>query len=100
MSTLFSLKYFDGADASEPTVFPGDHPDVLAGFPPSLLITSTRDFAASSISVMHRRLLTVGVDARLMLFDGLWHAFHMSGDLPESQELYARVAEFFVARLR
>lgn len=100
LSKLFSLKYFEGADASEPTVFPGEHPDVLAGFPPSLLITSTRDFAASSISVMHRRLLTAGVEAHFILFDGLWHAFHMSGDLPESQELYARVADFFLTRLR
>jgi monoterpene epsilon-lactone hydrolase len=100
LSKLFSLGYFDGADSSEPTVFPGEHPDVLRAFPPSLLITSTRDFAASSISVMHRRLLAAGVEAHFILFDGLWHAFHMSGNLPESQELYDRVAEFFLARLR
>ncbi len=98
-SKLIGLPYFDAADPADPMVFPGAHPDVLAGFPPSLLITSTRDFAASSVSVMHRRLLAAGVPADFILFDGLWHAFHMDGHLPESRELYARVADFFRGRL-
>ena len=100
VSRLISLPYFEGADPADPLVFPGAHPDIVAGFPPSLLITSTRDFAASSVSVMHRRLLAAGIPAEFILFDGLWHAFHMSGELPESQELYARVADFFAGRLR
>lgn len=100
LSKLLDLLYFEGADPAQPTVLPGEHPEVLAGFPPSLLITSTHDFAASSVSVMHRRLLAAKVEADFILFDGLWHAFHMAGELPESQELYARVAEFFLRRLR
>jgi monoterpene epsilon-lactone hydrolase len=99
LSGLSALPYFDGADATDPLVFPGEHPEVLKGFPPSLLITATRDFAASSVSVMHRRLLAAGVEADFILFDGLWHAFHMSSELPESRELYARVSEFFTRRL-
>jgi acetyl esterase/lipase len=100
LSRLSDLSYFAGADTRDPTVFPGEHPEVLADFPPSLLISSTRDFAASSISVMHRRLLAAGTDSDFILFDGLWHAFHMSGHLPESRELYDRVSEFFLRRLR
>lgn len=96
---LIDLPYFEGADGADPTVFPGEHPQVLAGFPPSLLISSTRDFAGSSVAMMHRRLLSAGAEAELVIFDGLWHAFHMWAELPESQELYARVAEFFLARL-
>jgi epsilon-lactone hydrolase len=98
-SRLIDLPYLAGADSADPLVFPGNHPAVLAGFPPTLLITSTRDFAASSASVTHRRLLAAGVAAEFILFDGLWHAFHMSGELPESRELYERLSDFFRKRL-
>ncbi len=87
--------YFAGADANDPLVLPGQHADCLAHFPPSLLVTATRDFAASAVSVMHRRLLAAGVDAHFVLFDGLWHAHHMEVDLPESQETFDVVARFF-----
>jgi acetyl esterase/lipase len=97
---LAGLLYLEDADPADAQVFPGEHPEVLAAFPASLLVTATRDFAASSISVMHRRLLAQGVEAELIVFDGLWHAFHMSGDLPESRELYERLSQFFLRRLR
>ena len=93
------LPYFLGADLSDPLVLSADHPETLAPFPPSLLISATRDFAASAVSVMHRRLLAAGVDARFVLFDGLWHAHHMDVDLPESVETYAIVADFFREQL-
>jgi acetyl esterase/lipase len=93
------LPYFLGADLSDPLVLSADHPEMLAQFPPSLLISATRDFAASAVSVMHRRLLAAGVDARFVLFDGLWHAHHMDVDLPESVETYAIIADYFRKRL-
>lgn len=93
------LPYFLGADLSDPLVLSAEHPETLAAFPPSLLISATRDFAASAVSVMHRRLLAAGVDARFVLFDGLWHAHHMDVDLPESVETYALIADFFRKRL-
>ncbi|MDK2760239.1 MAG: alpha/beta hydrolase [Sphingopyxis sp.] len=96
---LEELPYFAGADLSDPLVLAADHPELLARFPPSLLISATRDFAASAVSVMHRRLLAAGVAADFVLFDGLWHAHHMDVDLPESVETYAIVAEFFRKRL-
>ena len=89
------LPYFSGADLSDPLVLAAGHPDLLAHFPPSLLISATRDFAASAVSVMHRRLLAAGVEASFVLFDGLWHAHHMDVDLPESVETYKIVAGFF-----
>lgn len=92
--------YFAGADANDPLVLPGRHPGCLAHFPPTLLVTAMRDFAASAVSVMHRRLLAAGVDASFVLFDGLWHAHHMDVDLPESRETYDIVARFFRRHLR
>jgi monoterpene epsilon-lactone hydrolase len=44
---------------------------------------------------MHRKLRSAGVEAELFLFDGLWHAFIMMPNLPESREAYAIVAGFF-----
>lgn len=95
LARFADMPYFAQADVGDPLVFPGEHPEVLAKFPPTLLVTGTRDFSASSMSIMHRRLLGEGVEAQFILFDGLWHAFHMTGDLPESRELYDRVSDFF-----
>ena len=76
-------------------MFPGKHPAVLAQFPPSLLVSGTRDFAASSVATMHRRLLAAGADSSLILFDGMWHAHHMATTLPESRETFAAIAQHF-----
>jgi monoterpene epsilon-lactone hydrolase len=93
--SLAALPYFTNADPADALVFPGKHPETLAQFPPSLLVTGTRDFAASSVSVMHRRLLAAGADALLIEFDGMWHAFHMATTLPEARETFAALARFF-----
>jgi acetyl esterase/lipase len=96
---LAGLPYFTGADPRDPLVFPGEHPEMLAQFPPSLLVTGTRDFAASSVAVMHRRLLAAGAEASLIHFDGMWHAHHMATTLPESRETFAAMARFFDTHL-
>jgi epsilon-lactone hydrolase len=92
--TMARLPYFNGATAG-PLLTPGDYPAVLAKFPPTLLLSGSRDFAASSLTVMHRRLAAAGVRSELQLFDGLWHAFFVDADLPESIEAYALIADFF-----
>lgn len=89
------LPYFMGADPHDPLLFPGEHPGMLAQFPPSLLVTGSRDFAASSVTVMHRRLLAAGAEASLLHFDGMWHAHHMATTLPESRETFAAMARHF-----
>lgn len=93
---LAQIPYLAAAAAGgDPTVLPGNAPELLKAFPPSLLITATRDFAASSMSVFHRRLAGQGVDARFFCFDGLWHTFHVFGALPESREVYGLLAAHF-----
>jgi monoterpene epsilon-lactone hydrolase len=93
--SLATMPYLAGASGDDPLVFPGEHSKVLAQFPPSLLVTGTRDFAASSVTVMHRRLRAAGADASLLHFDGMWHAHHMATTLPESRETFAALAGFF-----
>lgn len=92
---MHDLPYFAGTDPADPLVFPGEHPAMLASFPPSLLVTGTRDFAASSASLMHRKLVAAGIDARFFLFDGMWHAHHVDTILPESKEVYDIMAAHF-----
>jgi len=98
--TAEQLPYFATADLREPAAMPGGHPATLAQFPPSMLVSGTRDFAASACATMHRRLLAAGVEARFVLFDGMWHAHHMNVELPESRETFALLGRYFAEHLR
>lgn len=92
---LASVDYLAGASTDDPRVFPGRHPQVLAKFPPTLLIAGGRDLAASCVTNLHLSLDEAGVEALLYIFDGLWHAFQIYPDLPESQRVYRIMAAFF-----
>ncbi|HXV01349.1 MAG TPA: alpha/beta hydrolase [Caulobacteraceae bacterium] len=92
---LSDFAYFAGAPAEDACVLPGRHPPVLARFPPTLLIAGGRDFAASSVTSLHLKLDAAGIETRLYLFDGLWHAFHIFPDLPESRHVYRIMSAFF-----
>jgi acetyl esterase/lipase len=71
----------------------------LKGFPPTLCMTSTRDHCLSGTVDFHRALLRVGVDARLMVFDAMPHAFWYLFDLPESREALEAQASFLDSHL-
>lgn len=92
---LRRLPYLRTAQLDDPVAFPGEDPALLARFPPTLLMAGSRDFSVSSLTTMHRRLLGAGATADLVVFDGLWHAFLVFPDLPESKEAYALIARFF-----
>ncbi len=93
------LPYLGTARADDVVAYPAQSPELLARFPPSLLLAGSRDFALSGLTTMQRRLLGAGVDAELVVFDGLWHAFFVFPELPESQEAYGLMARFFEQRL-
>lgn len=67
----------------------------LKGFPPSLFISSTRDLLLSGTTILHRAFLRAGVDAQLVVFEALPHAFWYSYQLPETKEALAIMARFF-----
>ncbi len=71
----------------------------LHGMPPALFITSGRDALLSSTTNLHRAYLRAGVDARLVVFDGLPHAFWYHPEMPESIEANHIMAKFFVEHL-
>jgi len=94
-----SMAYFDGADWNDPLVAPIDHPELLGRFPPTLIITSTRDGALSSAIVTHQRLIGVGRDSELHVYEGLMHYFFAETSLPESRHVFDVIARFFDRRL-
>ena len=95
VSIVERLPYFKGARADDPMVVPANDPALLARFPPTLLLSGTRDFAMSSVLQSHRLLTRAGAQADLHVWDGMWHAFFSDPELPESQEAYAVTAAFF-----
>ena len=89
--------YVGSADAKDPVLSPM-YAD-LHGMPPTLFITSGRDALLSSTTNLQRAYLRAGVDARLVVFDALPHAFWYHAELPESIEANKIMAKFFVANL-
>jgi monoterpene epsilon-lactone hydrolase len=75
-------------------------PSLLAGFPPTLLITATRAFDMSPAIAFHRALTRAGADASLHVFDGLGHCFYYNAWLPESQDAYDTMIRFMRRHLR
>lgn len=93
------IAYFENASWSDPLVAPQEHSSVLARFPPTLLITSTRDLAMSSALVTHQRLVAERVPAQLHVYEGLGHYFFADTALPESRHVFDVIAEFFLREL-
>ena len=94
------MPYFDGVEANDPTVAPGDFDDVMSQFPPSLLISGTRDFLLSDVLATHRQLTNLGVEADLHIWEGLGHAtFAFNPRLPESDEVHQVIVKFFERHL-
>ncbi len=71
----------------------------LHGLPPTLFVTSGRDILLSGTSNLHRAFLHAGVDARLIVFDALTHAFWYDPKLPEAIEANHLMADFFLSHL-
>ena len=90
--------YLNGADAKDPAVSPiyGD----VSHFPPTLLMSGTRDAVLSSASTFHRALRRADVDAELYVFDAMPHAHWYMLHLPEAQEALDIQAAFFLKHLK
>jgi monoterpene epsilon-lactone hydrolase len=89
--------YVGATDAKDPVLSP-IYAD-LHGMPPTLFVTSGRDLLLSGTANLHRAFLIAGVDARLVVFDALPHAFWYSSKLPEAIEANHIMADFIVKTL-
>jgi epsilon-lactone hydrolase len=91
--------YMRDARKDDPVAVPVSSLEVLSRFPPTLLISGTRDVGLSSVVYTDTRLAKAGVETELHVWDGMWHAFHFEVELPESREAYDVIARFFDRRL-
>lgn len=93
--------YVPAGNVSDPLVSPvrGD----LEGFPPTILISGTRDLLLSDTVRMHRALRAAGVEADLHVYEGQSHGDYIACDLvdaPESADAQAEIHRFFDEHLR
>ena len=86
--------YLGNTDPTDPVLSP-IYAD-LHGLPPTLFISSTRDALLSGTVNLHRAFVHAGIDARLVVFDALPHAFWYNAQLPESVEASHIMADFLL----
>ena len=85
-------------DVTDPLISPvyGD----FAGFPPTYLVSGTRDMLLSDTVRTHRKLRTAGVVADLNVYEGVSHAdYLLVPESPESQQVFAELDAFLRAHL-
>jgi epsilon-lactone hydrolase len=85
--------YAGSHDLKEPLISPvyGD----LSGFPPTVLLTGTRDLFLSDTVRVHQKLLQSGVNAELLVFEGQSHGDYLHDDSPECAIALGEVSQFF-----
>ncbi|MBP3729843.1 MAG: alpha/beta hydrolase [Mailhella sp.] len=91
--------YANGHDLKDPMLSPvyGD----VAGFPPTILTSGTRDLFLSNTVRMHTKLRQAGVEADLIVLEGLSHAqYYFVEDAPETNFHFAELSKFFHGHLR
>ncbi|MDB5397626.1 MAG: Monoterpene epsilon-lactone hydrolase [Rhodospirillales bacterium] len=71
----------------------------LGKFPPSLLITGTRDAMLSAVCLFHRAIRRAGTEAELFVYEAMPHAHWYVFHLPESREVVDVISRFFDERL-
>ena len=90
--------YADGESLEHPLISPlyGDFSD----FPPTILISGTRDMLLSDTARAHRKLLAAGSIAELHVFEGMSHAEYMIlPDTPEGSESLNEISRFLKLHL-
>jgi acetyl esterase/lipase len=86
--------YFAGANLRDPMISPAYYDSVLRMFPPSQFINGIRDLTLSGALYTHSRLVDVGVDADLHVWEGAAHCFP-TPDSPEGRQAFRVMTRFF-----
>jgi len=67
-------------------------------FPPTMIVTGTRDLFLSLCVRLYWVLREGDVEAHLRVWEGMWHTFALQAELPEAQAALAELARFLQAR--
>jgi len=90
--------YANGVDFDDPYIAPINAD--LTGFPPSILVTGTRDLLLSPTVMTHLKLRDAGVVADLMVIEGQSHGGYMlTAKSPESISVYRDIDKFLTQYL-
>ena len=93
--------YIGKADPANPLLSPINSD--LKDFPPTILISGTRDLLLSDTVRIHRALRKAGVDAELHVYDGQTHGDYMQNlirEVPECEDAQRELFEFFDKHLK
>jgi monoterpene epsilon-lactone hydrolase len=107
----YVLTSYDGLLAGAAELYAGDHAltdplislvyDDFEGFPPTYLVSGTRDMFLSNTVRTHRKLRTAGVVADLNVYEGFSHGQYLKTlDSPESQQVFAELGAFLLKHLK
>ena len=88
--------YAGGADMKDPLLSPVYAEDsTLAKFPPTLLVSGTRDLFLSNTVRMHEKLLLADRHAELIVYEALSHAqYYLNPKAPETKTHYRLLGKF------
>ncbi|MCH7584834.1 MAG: alpha/beta hydrolase [Acidobacteria bacterium] len=90
--------YAGSHDLTEPLISPiyGD----FTGFPPTFLVTGTRDLFLSNTIRVHTKLRAAGVTADLLVFEGVSHGeYGFEATSPETLLTYSELDKFLLQHL-
>jgi len=91
--------YADGRDLKTPLISPvyGN----FEGFPPTYLVTGTRDLFLSDVVRVHRKMRVAGVVADLNVYEGVSHGDYLSVmGSPEMDQVFGELGEFLLRQLK
>lgn len=91
--------YAGDHDLEDPLISPinGD----FHGFPPTFLVTGTRDLFLSNTARVHTKLRAAGAVADILVYEGVSHGDYAAvADSPESQQTYAEPNAFLLQHLQ
>lgn len=89
-------QYLSAADMTDPGAFPAATPAILARFPPTLVLSSSRDALLGNALDTNVRLVEAGVETQLYVREGFGHGyFTQAPEIPEAIAAWQVTVDFF-----
>lgn len=89
-------QYFSPKDMADPAAFPASSPELVKRFPPTLVLSSSRDTLLGSALDTHARLVEAGVETELHVREGFGHGyFTQAPEMPEAIAAWRVTVGFF-----
>ena len=93
----WALAYTDESNFTNPLVSPV-HAD-FHGFPPLLIQVGGDEILLGDSILLAEKAKSAGVHVELRIWDGMWHVWHVLGELiPESKKAFEEIGQFVRAR--